>query len=104
MAKYWNQTFRNMGNSIGPIIATTILASFVTVYAFSEQGYQVTQSAPSPAAYQFIFGLIAVLGFLAFATSLAFRNFRYDDKGRRVDLAVGRGGKTADSLRPEGSG
>jgi MFS family permease len=83
-----NQTFRNLGNSVGPIIASTILASWLTTYTFIEQGFPVTATGPSIHAYQAIFGLVALMGLLSLVISLTFRNFRYDESGQRIDLGA----------------
>jgi len=83
-----NQTFRNLGNSIGPIVASTILASLTAIYTVTEHGFSVPVRGPALSAYQTIFGLVAFLGLLSFAISLTFRNFRFDEAGRRVQTKV----------------
>jgi MFS family permease len=80
-----NQTFRNLGNTVGPVIAATVLASIVTAYTFVEQGYTVTQPGPSFMAYQVVFGLVALMGLVSLVVALTFHSFRYDETGRRID-------------------
>jgi len=93
-----NQTFRNLGNSVGPIIASTILASLVTSYTFVKHGYAVVATGPSVQAYQAIFGLVALMGLLSLTVSLTFRNFRYEEDGRRSDLRTRRARPTAEPM------
>jgi MFS family permease len=76
-----NQTFRNLGSAIGPVLVTSILAS----YAFSEgfpgftfQNYHVT-------GYQVVFGLVAAIGLAGSLLSLTLRNFRFRADGRRLE-------------------
>ncbi len=76
-----NQTFRNLGTAIGPIVASTILASLVTtVVVYAPPPYPhlpvASFTGPSTGAYQLIFGLIAALGLCCLALSAFIRNFR----------------------------
>ena len=77
-----NLTFRNLGTSIGPILAATILASVLTVYY---PGTPVQFSAFGNSAFQWIFLLIALFGVVAFALALFIRNFRFIGDGQRVE-------------------
>ena len=76
-----NLTFRNLGTSIGPVLAATILASVLTVY---NGGTPYQFSAPGGSAFQWIFLLIALFGGVAFTLSLFLRNFRFVGRGQRV--------------------
>ncbi|MGI0071838.1 MAG: MFS transporter [Thermoplasmata archaeon] len=74
-----NQTFRNLGSAIGPVLVTSILAS----YAFTVltpvgplQNYHVI-------GYQAVFALTAVLGVVGLALSFGLRNFRFLADGSR---------------------
>jgi MFS family permease len=81
-----NQTFRNLGSAIGPVLVTSILAS----YAFTEffgpgisfQNYHV-------AGYQFVFGLTAAIGLVGALMALGLRNFRFLADGTRSGQASG---------------
>jgi MFS family permease len=77
-----NLTFRNLGTSIGPILAATILASVLTVYY---PGTPEQFSAFGNSAFQWIFLLIALFGVTAFVLSLFIRNFRFLGGGERVE-------------------
>jgi MFS family permease len=84
-----NQTFRNLGTSIGPVAASTILASFLATYTFWVQtpyGPILEQTrAPSLEAYQLIFAIIALVGVVTFALSILVRNFRLSPPGSSSD-------------------
>jgi MFS family permease len=74
-----NQTFRNLGSAIGPVLVTSILAS----YAFTVltpigplQNYHIV-------GYQFVFVVVAVLGLLGIVLSFGLRNFRFLADGTR---------------------
>ncbi len=80
-----NQTFRNLGSAIGPVLVTSILASYVfsqTVYpGFSFQNYHV-------AGYLAVFALTAVIGLVGAFLSLGLRNFRFLSDGTRSGQAA----------------
>jgi hypothetical protein len=76
-----NATFRSLGTAVGPIVASTILASLLATYTVTVRGLPVLSfQAPSNGAFQLVFGLIAILGALSLVCSLFIRNFRV---GRR---------------------
>jgi MFS family permease len=80
-----NQTFRNLGSAIGPVLVTSILAS----YAFT----QLTPFGPfqnyHPIGYEVVFVVVAALGILGGVLSLTLRNFRFHADGTRHDQPVG---------------
>ena len=47
-----NQTFRNLGTAIRPVVASTILASFLATYTFGTPPFTVQRQAPSTEAFQ----------------------------------------------------
>ena len=98
-----NQTFRNLGTSIGPVVASTILASVLTTYTrvVPTPGgpIPVHFQAPGDSAFALIFGLIALVGVAAFLLSLPIHNFRYLADGTRVSEAPrGAGAPSAASV------
>jgi MFS family permease len=74
-----NQTFRNLGSALGPVLTTSILAS----YAFTEQIGGFPFQNYHTLGYQVVFGLVAVVAAVGLLLSLALRNFRYLADGSR---------------------
>jgi MFS family permease len=74
-----NQTFRNLGSAIGPVLVTSILAS----YAFTEGFPGFTFQNYHVLGYQFVFALTAAIGVLGACISLGLRNFRFLADGSR---------------------
>jgi MFS family permease len=72
-----NQTFRNLGSAVGPVVAATITASFVMRVPLAP--------VPVPAAQGFVivFALTAALAGIGFVLSLGLRNFRFLADGQR---------------------
>ncbi|MCI4364734.1 MAG: MFS transporter [Thermoplasmata archaeon] len=87
-----NQTFRNLGSALGPVLVTSILA---------EYGYSFLVPNPNPppavvaftnyhlAGYEFVFALTASIGILGAVVSLALRNYRFHADGTRTGEASG---------------
>jgi MFS family permease len=75
-----NQTFRNLGSAVGPVLVTSILASYAFTQflgpGFTFQNYHV-------AGYEVVFGVVAMIGAVGAALSLALRNFRFLADGSR---------------------
>jgi len=88
-----NQTFRNLGSAIGPVLVTSILAS----YAFSQvlyPGYSFLNY--HVAGYLIVFGVTAAIGLVGAVLSLGLRNFRFLADGTRS----GQAGHTAVAEEP----
>jgi MFS family permease len=80
-----NQTFRNLGSALGPVLVTSILASYAftqTLGGLAFQNYNIT-------GYQVVFGLIAAIGAVGLVLSLALKNFRFLADGSRFGHASG---------------
>ncbi len=110
-----NQTFRNLGSAIGPVLVTSILAG----YAFIEPLGGLTFQNYHIEGYEIVFGLVGVIGVIGLVFSLALRNFRFLADGSRSGhqgaVPVAEGGKapeagapapsppvpTADSMKPD---
>jgi MFS family permease len=85
-----NQTFRNLGSALGPVLVTSILAS----YGF---GILLPNPNPPPAfipftnyhlpGYEAVFALTAALGLAGFVFSLVLRNYRFHADGTRTGEA-----------------
>ncbi|MCI4334076.1 MAG: MFS transporter [Thermoplasmata archaeon] len=87
-----NATFRTLGQSLGPVLGSTIFASFLVVRVIPvliPNGPTVALAVPIPAITGFIwvYLLVASLGAASFCLSLALRNYRFLADGSRVDQA-----------------
>jgi MFS family permease len=81
-----NQTFRNLGSALAPVVTSTVLASFTAVYLIQVPGVPVPVpvSGYGLTGFEVVFaitGSIAVLGALL---SAFLRNFRFSAEGVRV--------------------
>jgi MFS family permease len=74
-----NQTFRNLGSAVGPVIAATATASFTTSY--------YGRSVPTITGFVVIFGITAVVAAAGLLLALGLRNFRFHADGRRSDAS-----------------
>lgn len=84
-----NLTFRNLGSSLGPVVATTILSSVTTVLLFQvAPGITISQTVPALAGFRDVYLLGAAFGALGAVLSLALRNYRYSADGTRTDDAA----------------
>ncbi len=82
-----NQTFRNLGSAIGPVLSTAVMGSFVATYS-------APPLPPIPGVYTdtgftWVFVLTAVLALAGLAFTVGLRNFRFEADGRRSESAVG---------------
>jgi MFS family permease len=93
-----NQTFRNLGSAIGPVLVASILASFTASYLVNYPGGSIPVTGFSDAGFQTCFAAVTVLGIAGFGFSLALRNYRFAADGTRQD-AVARNSTPA-SVRP----
>lgn len=78
-----NQTFRNLGSAVGPVLVTSLLASF----AFTEVFPGVVFRNYHILGYQVVFALIAAIGAVGGVLSLALRNYRFLADGSRTSQA-----------------
>jgi MFS family permease len=76
-----NQTFRNVGAAIGPVLASTLLSSFTAVVAVGGAVYVF----PSVTAYEYVFLATAAMGLVTVLLALFVKNYRYLPDGTRVE-------------------
>ncbi len=89
-----NQTFRNLGSAIGPVIVATVTASFVTTIYLPVQGASGLTTQPlsvyTITGFELVFAITAVAALLGLLLSLGLRNFRFLADGRREEVLPGR--------------
>ena len=72
-----NQTFRNLGSAVGPVAATTIVASFVAIQlVMVHPGVEVPVSAPANAGFVWAALLAAALALFGFLLSWGLRRLQ----------------------------
>ncbi|MGA8710396.1 MAG: MFS transporter [Thermoplasmata archaeon] len=79
-----NQTFRNLGSAVGPVLAAVITASFVAqaVVATTPFG-PITASVPAITGFSVLFAIVAVVALVGLLLSLGLRNYRFHADGTR---------------------
>jgi MFS family permease len=95
-----NQTFRNLGSALGPVLVTSILAS----YAFTDAFPGFTLQNYTVLGYQVVFALIGVIGVVGLLFSLVLRNFRFLADGTRSGQAGEAGSRGEPSADPQKTG
>jgi MFS family permease len=82
-----NQTFRNLGSAVGPVLAAVITASFTTqvVVATTPVG-PVYASVPAITGFVVLFAITASVALLGLLLSLGLRNYRFGADGVRVSV------------------
>ncbi len=100
-----NQTFRNLGSAIGPVLVASILASFTTTYLLTYSGGTIPVSGFTDAGFQTCFAAVTLLGVVGFGFSLALRNYRFAADGTREDAGTRNGAppspRPGEGARPE---
>jgi MFS family permease len=81
-----NATFRTLGQSLGPVLASTILASFTAnVLVNPGAPIPVFKSFPSITGFQYVFLTASVLGLVGAVLCTFLTNYRFRADGSRVD-------------------
>jgi len=85
-----NQTFRNLGSAVGPVVAATVTASFLTTTYLTVPGVPVPVPISTYAitGFELVFGITAAVAFVGLLLSLALRNFRFLADGTRTTEAA----------------
>ncbi len=79
-----NQTFRNLGSAVGPVLAATVTASFTaTVVVALTPGGPITVSVPSTTGFVVLFAITAGIALVGLLLSLGVRNYRFHADGSR---------------------
>jgi MFS family permease len=91
-----NQTFRNLGSAVGPVLAAAVTASFTTqviVAAPPPPASPIFASVPAVSGFVVLFAITAGVALLGLVLSLGLRNYRFHADGSRLE---------APTARPEG--
>ncbi len=85
-----NQTFRNLGSAIGPVLVSSIIASFVigSIYAGPRVGYLPIYSV---AAFQWVFAVLAAISVVGLIASIFLRNYKFAADGTRSGAPAAEG-------------
>jgi MFS family permease len=99
-----NQTFRNLGSTIAPVLVTTILASYLATYTTATPHGPIAYQGYALEGFQIVFALTAVLALAGLGFSLALHNFRYSSDGTRHGQEAGASPRAASpGAEPSGS-
>jgi len=77
-----NQTFRNLGSAVGPVIAATVTASFTTLVIVAPPPVPRI-SVPSITGFVVLFAITASVALVGLVLSLGLRNYRFGADGTR---------------------
>ncbi|HTP56626.1 MAG TPA: MFS transporter [Thermoplasmata archaeon] len=82
-----NQTFRNLGSAVGPVLGAVVIASFAGTVV-TPNG---TLHPPTITGFVVLFALVAAVALVGLVLSLGLRNYRFHADGTRSDAAAPRG-------------
>jgi MFS family permease len=91
-----NQTFRNLGSAVGPVIAAAITASFTasTIVATPPAPIPpVYASVPAVTGFVVLFVLTATVALIGLLLSFGLRNYRFRADGSRLEAPMAAAGK-----------
>jgi MFS family permease len=74
-----NQTFRNLGTALAPVVTTSVLGTFTAVYFV----YGLPVRAYDLKGFQVVFAIVVALSLVGFCLGLALRNYRFLADGTR---------------------
>ncbi|MDG7013993.1 MAG: MFS transporter [Nitrososphaerota archaeon] len=77
-----NTMLRNIGGAIGPVVATSIMATYTATVPVLHDGFLIPVSFPDSTAFDYVFYLGIVAMFVAILFSLATRNYVFRKQPR----------------------
>jgi len=81
-----NQTFRNLGSAVGPVVAASVTASFMTTTTVAAlvQGHSIMVPVPTYLieGFRIVFLITTAVAVVGLLLSLALRNYRFLADGR----------------------
>ncbi len=79
-----NQTFRNLGSAVGPVLAATITASYTTLALVTKPPIPpVYAQVPASTGFVILFALTATIALAGLLLSIGLRNYRFGADGTR---------------------
>jgi MFS family permease len=91
-----NQTFRNLGSAVGPVLAATVTASYTTQVLVTRPPIPaVFKTVPSITGFTVLFLITASVALLGFLLTLGLRNYRFGADGSRLGAPSAIGGPAA---------
>jgi MFS family permease len=80
-----NQTLRNLGSAVGPVLAAAITASYTARVFPYAPGTGPSFSVPAETGFVILFWVTAAVAIVGFALSLGLRNYRFRADGTRLE-------------------
>jgi MFS family permease len=81
-----NQTFRNLGSAVGPVLAAAVTASFTArVLLTSPPAPAIFASVPAITGFEVLFVITAAVAVIGLVLSLGLRNYRFHADGSRFE-------------------
>jgi len=81
-----NQTLRNLGSAIGPVLAAAVTASFTTLVVVGKTPFGlVYRAVPTVTGFVLLFEITAAVAVVGFVLSLGLRNYRFQADGSRLE-------------------
>jgi len=99
-----NQTFRNLGSAVGPVLAATVTATFTTQVVVATTPFgRVFASVPATTGFVVLFAITAGVALVGLLLSLGLRNYRFHADGTRLEAPSALGESAAPAPAGEGS-
>jgi len=80
-----NQTFRNLGSAVGPVLAAAVTASFTAQVIVAPPPNLQFRSAPTITGFVVLFEITAAVAVVGLVLSLLLRNYRFRADGSRLE-------------------
>ncbi len=99
-----NQTFRNLGTAIAPVVTTAVLSSFLATFLVTVKVHGVPETIPvrtyDLTGFEAVFGIVCALSAIGLVLSFALRNYRF---GSAASAGATPPAPSAASSRPPGT-
>jgi len=80
-----NQTFRNLGSAVGPVLAAAVTTSFITQVIVSPPPQLKFLTVPTITGFVVLFEVTAAVAVVGLVLSLGLRNYRFRADGTRLE-------------------